>query len=94
VGDKQLSLGSAQKPEGETMWYCKTQAGIFEIHLTQDRPDRSMLSIGERELGTYPHPIDAAHAVSEGTTGYLAWDDANTPHKPGSLRDWESTDSP
>ncbi len=76
------------------MWYCKTQAGIFEIHLTRDRPYRSRLSINEHELGSYPHPIDAAHAVSEGTTGYPVWDEACTLRKPSSLRDWESTDAP
>lgn len=76
------------------MWYCKTQAGIFEIHLTQERLYQATLSINERELGAYPHPIDAAHAVSAGTTGYTAWDDANLAHNPSSLRDWESTDAP
>jgi hypothetical protein len=76
------------------MWYCKTQAGIFEIHLTHEQPYRSMLSINERELGAYPHPIDAAHAVSEGRTGYPVWDNGHTAYKPSSLRDWESTDAP
>jgi hypothetical protein len=76
------------------MWYCKTEAGIFEIHLTEDRPFRSVLSIDDRELGAYPHPIDAAHAVSKGETGYPGWDEAETKHKPGSLRDWKATEAP
>jgi len=76
------------------MWYCKTQAGTFEIHLTEDRPFQSVLSINQRELGAYPHPIDAAHAVSKGITGYTVWDDAEVAQKPTSLRDWEATDAP